>query len=109
MSKRQPKPKICRVDFILDAAEAAGVALVGSFNEWDPLLHPMQRGADGAWKTTISLAPGVYEYKFLVDGHWQEDPRNAHTRPNPYGSVNSIVAVSATPSVARKGGRGRRP
>jgi 5'-AMP-activated protein kinase regulatory beta subunit len=84
----------CRVAFALEAEQAERVALVGSFNDWDPQRHPMARKGSGPWKKTVLLAPGVYEYKFWIDGQWREDPRNAHTRPNPFGTVNSIVAVS---------------
>jgi hypothetical protein len=34
----------------------------------------------------------MHEYKYLVDGRWQED-RNALTRPNQYGTLNNVVEV----------------
>ena len=101
MSKAQSKSKARsktpqrRMAFSCEADEAQNVALVGSFNNWDPQRHPMTRKGRGPWQKTILLPPGVHEYKFWIDGQWREDPRNAHTRPNPFGTVNSIVAVSA--------------
>lgn len=94
-SKTRSTPHNRRVAFSCEAGEAQTVSLVGSFNNWDPQRHPMTPNGRGAWRKTLLLAPGVYEYKFWIDGQWREDPHNAHTRPNPFGTVNSIVAVPA--------------
>jgi 1,4-alpha-glucan branching enzyme len=48
----------------------------------------------GHWSITVPLAPGRYEYKFLVDGRtWWNDPA-APTVPNVWGSENSYVDVN---------------
>jgi hypothetical protein len=39
------------------------------------------------------LAPGTYEYKFCVDGHWQPDPENPNFTPNDLGTLNSVLIV----------------
>lgn len=92
-SKSKAKTPNRRVAFALEAVEAQNVALVGSFNNWDPQSHRMTRNGRGPWKKTVLLAPGVYEYKFWIDGQWREDPHNPHTRPNAFGTVNSILSV----------------
>lgn len=96
MSKIKPKikPQRRRVVFSFRAPEADLVALVGSFNNWDPRRHPMHNKGYGLWKKTVTLAPGEYEYKYWIDGEWREDPRNHRTLPNPFGTSNNIVAVS---------------
>ena len=94
-SGSKPKTSHRRVVFRCEAPDARNVALVGSLNDWDPQRHPMTRKGRAPWQKTVLLAPGVYEYKFWIDGQWREGPGNAHTRPNPFGTVNSIVAVSA--------------
>ena len=89
----QTKPKRRRVVFYCDAPEAKNVAVVGTFNDWDPHRHPMRHSGGGRWNKALILPPGNYEYKFWVDGCWQEDPRNGHKVPNSYGTANNLLAV----------------
>jgi len=74
------------------AGPAKKVALVGSFNAWKPTT--MRKQKDGSYVANVALAPGSYEYKFIVDGQWQLDPDNPSWAPNPYGTMNSVVEVS---------------
>ena len=83
-----------KVAFTVEAVDASRVALVGTFNNWDPRKHPMRKTAAGSWHKTVMLPPGAYEYKFWVDGHWQEDPQNGQSQPNTFGTRNSIVHVA---------------
>jgi 1,4-alpha-glucan branching enzyme len=52
------------VEFKLFAPNNQGVALVGSFSEWQEI--PMQKGEDGYFRTQIDLEDGIYPYKFRV-------------------------------------------
>ena len=70
---------------------ARRVELTGSFNDWQRL--PMRRQKDGSFVKVVELAPGTYEYKFLVDGQWRGDPDNGDWAVNPYGTVNSVAIV----------------
>jgi hypothetical protein len=47
----------------------------------------------GHWWTYMTLVPGTYEYRFVVDGEWQADPEAAASVPNSYGGVNSVLVV----------------
>jgi len=70
--------------------EANQVALVGSFNEWHP--SPMTRGPKG-FHLSLDLAPGVYEYKFLVDGRrWCYDILKP-TSTDDRGNRNNTITV----------------
>lgn len=93
MSKTISKQKIKRRrwTFSLDAAEAKEVILMGDFNNWSPKKHPMQRDENGMWNKAVMLPPGNYEYKFLVDGQWREDPRNNQLCPNSFGTYNNVI------------------
>lgn len=74
--------------------EARSVALVGSFNCWDPSADPLRRLADGTWTVTRALQPGFNDYYFLVDGtRWVRDPRNPNTRGDGFGGWMSTVPV----------------
>ena len=96
MSQGRPKQKIKRrrVTFSLEAAEAQEASLMGDFNNWNPKMHPMKNDGNGIWSKTVMLYPGEYEYKFLVDGDWKEDPRNGQTRPNCFGTRNSVLNLT---------------
>jgi 1,4-alpha-glucan branching enzyme len=94
MPSKKSKPKTKRTQFQLDAAEARRVVLAGTFNEWDINTLPMKEGCKGTWRTSVALPPGRYEYRFWVDGVWQDDP-NAYERvENPFGSMNCVRIVS---------------
>ena len=71
------------------------VSLCGEFNGWSPSATPMKRHDDGHWETTVALAPGRYQYEFLVDGDWLLDPAVRKNVPNDHGSLNSVVEVRA--------------
>jgi 1,4-alpha-glucan branching enzyme len=81
------------VTFRLDAPFASQVFLAGEFNDWSPTAEPMGKGDDGIWRVTVQLDPGRYEYKFVVDGTWMEDPENPDMVPDPYGGNNSVITV----------------
>jgi 1,4-alpha-glucan branching enzyme len=67
------------------------VGLAGSFNNWQAVR--MRPGKKGVFAVTIPLEPGVYEYKFVADGQWVEDPDNSQWALNDFGTMNSVLAV----------------
>jgi alpha-amylase/alpha-mannosidase (GH57 family) len=80
--------------FTLDAPGAAQVALAGSFNNWSPTAQAMAKREGSVWQVVLSLGPGRYEYKFVVDGKdWRGDPDNPLSVADPYGGKNSVVVV----------------
>jgi 1,4-alpha-glucan branching enzyme len=80
------------VEFRLHAPQASSVVVAGSFNNWDTQKTRLQRDGD-AWKSNIPLAPGRYEYRFIVDGEWITDPNCKECVRNDYGSTNSVLVV----------------
>ena len=82
-----------RITFQIHSPDADEIYLCGSFNDWDPTARPLRQQKDGKWKTTINLEPGVYEYRFVVDGNWQNDPLCLERCGNEFGSENCIVRV----------------
>ncbi len=69
------------------------VCLAGDFNDWNGAARRMIKSKDGSFRAKLSLPPGEYEYKFVVDGTWISDPDAAAHKPNPFGSSNSLVIV----------------
>lgn len=51
------------------------VSLRGSFNNWGE--WPMTPNPDGTWSLTVCLEPGVYPYKFFINGRWPRDMATA--------------------------------
>ncbi len=81
----------CR--FQLHAPGAMQVSVAGTFNNWSPSATPLAKGTDGEWRVEKQLESGDYEYRFVVDGVWQDDPNAQMAVPNPFGSQNSVVSV----------------
>ena len=44
------------------------VSVVGNFNNWDPLVHPLVPNARGFRGVTVELVPGRYAFRYLADG-----------------------------------------
>ncbi len=83
------------LQFVLVAPQAASVALVGDFNDWDPARSPMQTAhGGGVWATVVRLAPGRYRYAFLVNGvEWRADPSAPAAKDDEFGTPSSVVTV----------------
>ena len=89
-----------RTGFRCAGSQAAEVFLAGEFNEWSTTATPMERTKDGSWVVSLELAPGRYEYKFIVDGNWLCEPScdapgegRSPCVPNPFGTMNSVIKV----------------
>jgi 1,4-alpha-glucan branching enzyme len=83
-----------RVHLEFNHATATAVCIAGSFNEWRPAATPMVSLGDGRWLKELVLAPGIYEYRLVVDGEWMPDPLGRETSPNPFGGLNSVLKVN---------------
>ena len=53
----------------------------------------VDKNGDGIYTGMMMLEPGVYEYKFVVNGEWRLDDRNPNFKPNDVGSLNSVLVV----------------
>jgi len=91
--KQIKKEQKKRITFKLEASEAKEAILVGDFNNWDVKKHRMKKDNKGRWTKIVTLAPGRYEYKFLVDGQWQNDSGNVQMVHNSFGTLNNILTV----------------
>jgi tetratricopeptide (TPR) repeat protein len=78
---------------LADFMNARFVTVAGSFNNWNNAIQPMH-WVNGAWETTIQVAPGTYRYKFVVDGVWISDPKNPNMNKD---SFDSILEVNEQP------------
>lgn len=93
--KTKPKGRILirKVQFEFLAPDAREVYLVGSFNDWNKSGTPMKKDENGIWGKTLSLEAGKYEYRFFVDGSWENDPSCPGCVPNEFGTQNCVRTV----------------
>ncbi|CAM1344535.1 glycogen-binding domain-containing protein [Tenacibaculum amylolyticum] len=73
---------------------AKKVIITGSFNKWHEQLFEMEKTNDG-WELTLQMKPNKYEYRFIIDGYWIEDPENPFKVPNEFGEYNSVIDITA--------------
>ena len=92
-SLENEKKPLKKVNFTLSAPEAQNVFLAGDFNGWDINSHPLKKGTKGKWKVSVDLMPGRYEYRFLVDGEWRNNPDCTAFASNPFGGENCIITL----------------
>ncbi len=69
--------------------KARRVLLSGNFNDWSTLKGTMAR-TDSGWVADVKLEPGIYAYKYIIDGHWTVDVYNNNNQNDGVGNVNSI-------------------
>lgn len=86
------------ITFRLNASDAQNVSVAGTFNDWNVNSHPMKRSGKGRsgythWQLSVRLLPGTYQYLFVVDGQWWNDPGSNQYMPNEFGSLNNVVEV----------------
>ena len=87
--------------FTFHAPGASSVNLAGEMNAWSATATPLDRSENGAWAAIVPLDPGMYRYKFVVDGNnWKEDPDNPTRVDDNYGGFNSLVVVLADGSLS---------
>ncbi|MEK7137026.1 MAG: isoamylase early set domain-containing protein [Patescibacteria group bacterium] len=87
-------PKKKSVKFSYSAPTAKSVAVAASFNNWSATAHPMKKGIKGHWSCSLKLAPGRYEYRFVLNGsQWMDDPACTERCPNPLGGQNCVLHV----------------
>lgn len=82
-----------RVRFEYDDVAAGKVCLAGTFNDWHPAVSEIFPQGSGKWVKALELAPSAYDYRFVIDGRWTEEPRCPQTVPNTFGETNSLLIV----------------
>ena len=93
VSERFPALEQQEVVLTFLAPEARAVNVAGDFNGWRPTATPLHTAGDGKWVVSLMLRSGRYEYRFVVDGQWSEDPRETQRAANPHGGFNSVLTV----------------
>ena len=90
-----PRPREVVVRF--RDCDATDVRIAGDFNGWVPdkgvrsLIE--SEGEARVWTKILQLPPGTYEYRYVVDGQWREDPDNPQSVTSPSGGRSSVLVV----------------
>jgi len=76
---------------------ASDVRIAGDFNGWVPdkdvRSQVQAEGPNRVWTKILQLPPGTYQYRYVVDGEWREDPENPNVTSAPAGGRNSVLVV----------------
>lgn len=81
------------VEFRIYRPGASFISLVGDFNQWNPEDDLLARGGNGIWRIRKKLFPGVYRYKFIIDGEWVPDMYNRNSASDDTGEVCSLIEI----------------
>ncbi len=83
------------VMFYFTGNEARSVAVMGSFNHWNPKGHELARHPEtGRWSLAIDLPPGKHDYVFIVNGDKvYQDPAADMVVEDDFGQRNSVLFV----------------
>jgi 1,4-alpha-glucan branching enzyme len=87
------KAELRRVTLTYDMPDAQSVSVAGDFCDWQTDRCHLKKDKKGLWTTTITLPPGRYEYRFVVDGEWVNDPKCDDRTPNEFGGENCVLQV----------------
>ncbi len=92
-------PPPTRFSFVDPGAKS--VFLAGEFNGWNTTATPLRAESAGRWAVELPLAPGRYQYKFVVDGRWATDPATGREQADDgFGGKNSVIVVVAASDTA---------
>ena len=88
------------VVFHLQDPSAKSVAVMGSFNNWDPEGYEMTQDPDtGLWSLQLNLDAGRHEYVFWVDNQRiAPDPGADLVREDDFGNRNSVLFITDSPA-----------
>ena len=88
-----PRPVLGGLLFAYRDSNAKEVLIAGDFNHWvGETMTKIEEDSD-LWQKILAISPGIYRYKFLVNGEWITDPSNEAAEPTPYGGTNSVIEV----------------
>lgn len=82
-----------KVSFEYYAPQAKKVEIAGNFNGWNSTKNSLKKDSKGKWTLELDLPAGRYEYRYRVDGDWQNDQRPVECVPNAFGSWNCVIEV----------------
>ncbi len=80
----------------LHAPTAGSVSVAGDFNAWNAEDTRLRPAGDGWWEIDLRLAPGNYEYIYVIDGRWTTPPEAKITTEDGFGGRNGVLEILPT-------------
>jgi len=94
LSKKTTKKEYEKeIEFSFFAPLSVAVSVVGSFNGWNPNTFQLRKSDDGQWFGKLPLKKGRYEYRFCVDGNWENDQTACELVDNGVGGTNCVINI----------------
>jgi 1,4-alpha-glucan branching enzyme len=86
---------VCKVTFSVEAKTANQASVVGDFNNWSLEEGALSKLKNGTFKATFDLnKDAIYEFKYVIDGVFVNEPEADSFRWNDYaGAENSVLAI----------------
>ncbi|PWA07952.1 isoamylase early set domain-containing protein [Flavobacterium laiguense] len=86
---------VCKVTFSVEAKTANEASVVGDFNNWSLEEGALSKLKNGTFKATFDLnKDAVYEFKYVIDGVFVNEPEADSFKWNDYaGAENSVLAI----------------
>ena len=86
---------VVKVTFSIEAKEANTAAVVGDFNNWNQSEGALSKLKNGTFKGVFDLPKdNSFEFRYLVDGDYVNDPQADSYRWNEYANAeNSVLEV----------------
>ena len=83
---------VCKVTFTIDAKDATSASVVGDFNNWNQSEGELSKLKNGTFKGVFELnKDGMYEFKYIVDGVYVNDPEADYFIWNEFANAENGV------------------
>jgi len=94
MSEMIPTPIARAVPFDVVAPLALYVEVTGDFTGWVKHGIRLHRHGNEGWQTVLTLDPGEYQYRLLINGEWTDHAQETRRVRNPFGTENCVLKVN---------------
>lgn len=83
---------VCKVTFTIEAKDATSASVVGDFNNWNQAEGVLSKLKNGTFKGVFDLnKDGMYEFKYIVDGVYINDPEADYYIWNEFANAENGV------------------
>ncbi|MFH0974461.1 MAG: hypothetical protein V1874_01615 [Spirochaetota bacterium] len=81
------------VEFRIYKPRAKHISLVGDFNNWNPENDLLKKKKSGVWMLVKRLNPGIYKYKYIIDGERSVDIYNSSNAGDIAEGICSLIKI----------------
>ena len=90
------------VPFDVVAPGAMYVEVTGDFTGWNKDGIRLRRHGQDGWRALLTLEPGEYQYRLLVDGEWKDHAEASRRVSNTFGTQNCVFEVAEADDLQRR-------